>query len=107
MTVAWESGDWNISDLGTKPTDTSTTTRLVPIICGQEEIPIPAGQKIMFGPIDKPVRRESTNLAIALNQDKITNKNGLIRNLHPCRTDAREKEHAISSGGVRITVRVE
>jgi len=40
--------------------------RLVPIICGQEEIPIPAGQKIVFGPVDKPIRRESTNLAIAL-----------------------------------------
>ena len=32
MTVAWESGDWNISDLGTKPTDTPTTTRLVTIL---------------------------------------------------------------------------
>ena len=66
MTVAWESGDWNISDLGTKPTDTPTTTRLVPIICGQEELPIPAGQKVLLGQVDKPVRRESTNLAIAL-----------------------------------------
>ena len=66
MAMAWESGDWNVSDLGTKPTDTPTTTRLVPIICGQEEIPIPSEQKIMFGPVDKPVRRESTNLAIAL-----------------------------------------
>ena len=72
MAVAWESGDWNISDLGTKPTDTPTTTRLVPIICGQEEIPIPAGQKVLFGPVDKPIRRESTNLAIALKT--ITNK---------------------------------
>ena len=24
------------------------------------------GQKILFGPVDKPVRRESTNLAVAL-----------------------------------------
>ena len=40
--------------------------RLVPIICGQAELPIPAGQKILFGPVDKPVRRESTNLAVAL-----------------------------------------
>ena len=59
-------GDWNVSDLGTKPTDTPTTQRLVPIICGQAELPIPAGQKILFGPVDKPVRRESTNLAVAL-----------------------------------------
>ena len=66
MTVAWESGDWNISDLGTKSTGTPTTTRLVPIIYEQEEIPIPAGQKVLFGPVDKPVRRESINLAIAL-----------------------------------------
>ena len=66
MAVAWESGDWNISDLGTKPTDTPTTNRLVPIICGQEVIPIPAGQRILFGPVDKPAQRESTNLAIAL-----------------------------------------
>ena len=66
MAVVWASGDWNISDLGTKPTDTPTTQRLVPIICGQAELPIPAGQKILFGPVDKPVRRESTNLAIAL-----------------------------------------
>ena len=72
MAVAWEPGDWNISDLGTKPTDTPATTRLVPIICGQEELPIPAGQKVLFGPVDKPVRRESTNLAIALKT--ITNK---------------------------------
>ena len=64
--MAWESGDWNISDLGTKPTDTPTTQRLVPIICGQAEIPISAGHKTLFGPVDKPVRRESTNLAIAL-----------------------------------------
>ena len=62
----WLSGDWNISDLGTKPTDTPTNQRLVPIICGQAELPIPAGQKILFGPVDKPVRRESTNLAVAL-----------------------------------------
>ena len=68
MAVVWESGDWNISDLGTKPTDTPTNTRLVPIICGQEELPIPAGQKVLFGPVDKPVRRESTNLAIALKE---------------------------------------
>ena len=40
--------------------------RLVPIICRQAELPIPAGQKILFGPVDKPVRRESTNLAVAL-----------------------------------------
>ena len=66
MAVVWESGDWNVSDLGTKPTDTPTTQRLVPIICGQAELPIPAGQKILFGPVDKPVRRESTNLAVAL-----------------------------------------
>ena len=66
MAVAWESGDWNISDLGTKSTDAPTTTRLVPIICGQEEIPIPAGHKILFGSVDKLVRRESTNLATAL-----------------------------------------
>ena len=32
MAVAWESGDWNISDLGTKPTDTPTTQKLAPII---------------------------------------------------------------------------
>ena len=48
------------------PPDSPTTTRLVPIICGQEEIPIPAGHKTLFGPVDKPVRRESANLAIAL-----------------------------------------
>ena len=66
LAVVWESGDWNISDLGTKPTDTPTNQRLVPIICGQAELPIPAGQKILFGPVDKPVRRESTNLAVAL-----------------------------------------
>ena len=66
MAVVWQSGDWNISDLGTKPTDTPTNQRLVPIICGQAELPIPAGQKILFGPVDKPVRRESTNLAVAL-----------------------------------------
>ena len=40
--------------------------RMAPIICGQAELPIPAGQKILFGPVDKPVRRESTNLAVAL-----------------------------------------
>ena len=49
-----------------KPTDTPTNQRLVPIICGQAELPIPTGQKILFGPVDKPVRRESTNLAVAL-----------------------------------------
>ena len=64
--ATWQSGDWNISDLGTKPTDTPTNQRLVPIICGQAELPIPAGQKILFGPVDRPVRRESTNLAVAL-----------------------------------------
>ena len=66
MAVVWQSGDWNISDLGTKPTDTPTNQRLVPILCGRAELPIPAGQKILFGPVDKPVRRESTNLAVAL-----------------------------------------
>ena len=49
---------------------TKSQTRLAPTICGQEEIPIPEGQTILFGPVDKPVRHESTNLAIALKDSK-------------------------------------
>ena len=60
------SGDWNISDMGTKATDVPTTDRLAPLLCGYGELPIPAQTKILFGPVERPERRESTNKAVQL-----------------------------------------
>ena len=64
--TVWMSGDWNISDMGTKATDVPTTERLAPLLCGYGELPIPAQTKILFGPVERPERRESTNKAVQL-----------------------------------------
>jgi len=60
----WMSGDWNISDVGTKTIDVPTTDRLTPLLCGYGELPIPAQTKILFGQVERPDRRESTNKAM-------------------------------------------
>ena len=57
---------WNISDVGTKAIDVPTTERLTPLLCGFGELPIPAETKILFGPAERPERRESKNKAIPL-----------------------------------------
>ena len=67
--TVWMSGDWNdwnISDMGTKATDVPTTDRLAPLLCGYGELPIPAQTKILFGPVERPERRESANKAVQL-----------------------------------------
>ncbi len=64
--TVWMSGDWNISDMGTKATDAPTTDRLAPLLCGYGELPVPAQTKILFGPVERPERRESTNKAVQL-----------------------------------------
>lgn len=66
IAIVWMSGDWNISDTGTKAIDIPTTERLTPLLCGYGELPIPAQTKILFGPVERPERRESTNKAIPL-----------------------------------------
>ena len=66
IAIVWMSGDWNISDTGTKAIDVPTTERLTPLLCGFGELPIPAQTKILFGPVERPERRESTNKAIPL-----------------------------------------
>ena len=55
--------DWNCS---TKAIDVPTTERLTPLLCGFGELPIPAETKILFGPVERPERRESKNKAIPL-----------------------------------------
>ena len=66
IATVWMSGDWNISDVGTKAIDVPTTERLTPLLCGFGELPIPAETKILFGPVERPERRESKNKAIPL-----------------------------------------
>ena len=66
IATVWMSGDWNISDVGTKAIDMPTTERLTPLLCGFGELPIPAETKILFGPVERPERRESKNKAIPL-----------------------------------------
>ena len=51
IATVWMSGDWNISDVGTKAIDVPTTERLTPLLCGFGELPIPAETKILFGPV--------------------------------------------------------
>jgi len=64
--TVWMSRDWNISDVGTKAIDVPTTDRLTPLLCGYGELPISAQTKILFEPVERPERRESTNKAIPL-----------------------------------------
>jgi hypothetical protein len=57
----WIETDRNCSDLGTKSQVKPTLTeKLNRIACGLEEMPLPLGHKILFGPVEKPVLREQT-----------------------------------------------
>ena len=54
----WIETDRNCSDLGTKSQVKPTLTeQLNRIACGLEEMPLPLGHKILFGPVEKPVLR--------------------------------------------------
>ena len=81
IAIVWTSGDWNISDTGTKAIDIPTTERLTPLLCGYGELPIPAQTKILFGPVERPERRESTNKAIPLKILNAWEHHGMIEEL--------------------------
>ena len=53
----WIEGKHNPADVMTKAIDKTVTDELTPYLCGEEEIPLPDGMRVWFGPPDKPVLR--------------------------------------------------
>ena len=64
--IQWQAVLVLVISVGTKAIDVPTTDRLTPLLCGYGELPIPAQTKILFEPVERPERRESTNKAIPL-----------------------------------------
>ena len=53
----WIEGKNNPADVLTKAIDKAVTDELGPYLCGEEEIPLPDGVRVWFGPPNKPVLR--------------------------------------------------
>ena len=62
----WIEGKHNPADVGTKPIDGTVTRELQPYISGMQEIPLPDGTKVWFGPPDKPVLRGNISQPVSI-----------------------------------------